>query len=47
MAELAAGRTVLTHVEEALGVSHEELLEVEAGLEGDVSFAWDGRIVEL
>lgn len=47
VAELAAGRTVLTHVEEAFGVSHEDLLEVEAGLEGDVSFAWDGRMVEL
>ena len=44
-ARLGAGRTILTHIEEMDGLSHDDLQELGAGT--GVEFAWDTLIVEI
>ena len=48
--ELAAGQVVLSHVEEMDCISYDDLLRVEAQLQGEgrnIRFAWDGMSVEV
>ena len=50
VAELDAGRVVLSHVEEMDCISYDELLQVEQRLQAEgtkVSFAWDGRTIDV
>ena len=50
VAELDAGRVVLSHVEEMDCISYDELLQVERRLQAEgtnVSFAWDGRTIDV
>jgi phosphoribosyl 1,2-cyclic phosphate phosphodiesterase len=45
--ELGAGRTVLSHVEEMDGLSYDDLLELERRLDGLVTFAYDGLVLDV
>ena len=50
VAQLDAGRVVLSHVEEMDCNSYDDLLQVEQRLQAEgtkVSFAWDGRTIDV
>lgn len=44
---LEAGRVVLTHIEEIDGLTYDDLLQLERTLGGNVTFAWDGLVVDV
>ena len=45
--ELAAEHVVLSHVEEIDGLSHDDLLRIAPDYGANVTFAWDGLMVEV
>jgi len=45
--ELDAEHVVLSHVEEIDGLSHDDLLRIAPDYGADVTFAWDGLVVEV
>lgn len=50
VAKLDAGRVILTHIEEASGLTHDDLLTLEQQLQAEgrpVEFAYDGMMVEV
>ena len=50
VAQLDAGRVVLSHVEEMDCNSYDDLLQVEQRLQAEgtnISFAWDGRTIDV
>jgi phosphoribosyl 1,2-cyclic phosphate phosphodiesterase len=44
---LGAEHVVLSHVEEIDGLSHDDLLRVAPDYGANVTFAWDGLVVEV
>jgi hypothetical protein len=45
--ELDAEHVVLSHVEEIDGLSHDDLLRIAPDYGANVTFAWDGLVVEV